>query len=73
MAERLVVLPPIRATNGSISMPTSREYSTKIEHRRIVARQGALCVQYPDKYVFLVQPHVPDDPPDDLTVPQTAG
>jgi len=48
-------------------MPTSREYRAKSEDRCIVARRvfDALCVQYPDKYVVLVQPHLLDDPPDD--------
>jgi hypothetical protein len=47
----------------------------EIEDRRVVARRvlEALWVQYPDKYVVLVQPHLLDDPPDDLTVPKTAG
>ena len=54
-------------------MPTSRE--AKIEDRRVVARRvfDALCTHYPDKYVVLVQPHLLDDPPNDLTVPKTAG
>jgi hypothetical protein len=56
-------------------MLTSREYRAKSENRRIVARRvfEALRVQYPDKYVVLVQPHLLDDPPDDLAVPKTAG
>jgi hypothetical protein len=54
-------------------MPTSRE--AKIEDRRVAARRvfDALCAHYPDKYVVLVQPRAPDDPPDDLTIPKTAG
>ena len=56
-------------------MLTSREYRAKSEDRCTVARRvfEALCVQHPDKYVVLVQPHLLDDPPDDLTVPKTAG
>ena len=56
-------------------MPASREYRAKSEDRCIVARRvfDALCVQYPDKYVVLVQRHGPDDPPNDLTVPKTEG
>jgi hypothetical protein len=54
-------------------MPTSRQ--AKIEDRRVVARRvfDALCAHYPEKYVVLVQPRASDDPPDDLTVPKTAG
>ena len=55
-------------------MLPSREYRAKSDERCIVAQRvfAALCVQYPDKYVVLVQPHLLDDPPNDLTVPKTA-
>ena len=41
-------------------MPTSREYRAKSDERCIIAQRAfdALCVQYPDKYVVLVQPHL---------------
>ena len=63
------------AQDLSLCMPTFREYRAKSENRCVVTRRvfEALCAQYPDKYVVLVQPHFLDDPPDDLTVPKTAG
>ena len=75
VAERLGRAPAYTATDGGISMLTSGEYRAKSEEQCIVARRvfEALCVQYPDKYVVLVQPHLLDDPPGDLTVPKTAG
>ena len=41
----------------------------KIEDRRIVAKRlfEALCVQYPDKYIALIQPRDVEDGPPDLT------
>jgi hypothetical protein len=51
----------------------------EIEARRVVARRlfdalSAQCAQYPDKYIYLIQPsHVADGPADDPTVPKTAG
>jgi hypothetical protein len=46
------------------------------EDRRIVARRlfDALCAQYPDKYIALIQPRdLADDRPGDLTAAKTAA
>jgi hypothetical protein len=51
-------------------MLTSREYRAKSDERCIIAQRVFDAF---DKYVVLVQPHLLDDPPDDLTVPKTAG
>jgi hypothetical protein len=75
VAERLVVLPPNGNNGEHHIVPTPSEYRAKIEARRVVARDvfDALCAQYPDKYVALIQPRdVLDDPRDDLTVAKTA-
>jgi hypothetical protein len=39
-----------------------------IEDRRVVARRlfDALCAQYPDKYIALIQPRDVEDRPPDL-------
>jgi hypothetical protein len=57
-------------------VPTPSEYRAKIEARRVVARRvfDALCAQYPDKYVALIQPRdVLGDPRDDLQNPVTTS
>ena len=40
-----------------------------MEDRRVVARRlfDALCAQYPDKYIALIQPRDVEDGPPDLT------
>jgi hypothetical protein len=44
--------------------PTMTQHAARIEKRRVVAKHlfDALCAQYPDKYIALIQPRdVVDD------------
>ena len=52
VAERLIVLPPMLQQREHIMTPAD------IEGRRVIALRlfDALCAQYPDKYIYLIQP-----------------
>ena len=58
--------------------PTITESAAEIEDRRVVAKRvfGALCSQYPDKYISLIQPRDVVDgrlPAPDLPAAKTAA
>jgi hypothetical protein len=52
VAERLIVLPPMLQQREHIMTPA------EMEGRRVIALRlfDALCAQYPDKYIYLIQP-----------------
>ena len=64
MAERVIVLTPMLQQREHIMTPA------EIEGRRVIALRlfDALCAQYPDKYIYLIQPcDLAEDPVDQPT------